>query len=213
MIMISMYVYPGLQCELGKRRESSATWAWGFEAAVVGDFTHYSYLCDDVLGDYTHYFYLMMIVGDYSFHYSYLGDYIVGETIHDYSYFLMILGYYTNYSYLIMILGDFIHHYVFMMWNGHDFVDQWSWLDDNFVVVVAVAKQTNITRLWNGKTFHRFFSLQGLQTPAKKRVQLEFSPQLMSLNEKSQDTKNWNQNLNENYVDKFGIFSNLLNNK
>ena len=29
---------PGLQCQLGKRRESKSAWTGGFEAAVVGDF-------------------------------------------------------------------------------------------------------------------------------------------------------------------------------
>ena len=29
---------PGLQCQLGKRRESESAWTGGFEAAVVGDF-------------------------------------------------------------------------------------------------------------------------------------------------------------------------------
>ena len=59
------------------------------------------------------------------------------------------------------------------------------------------------------KLFKEFIS-QGLQTPAKKRVQLEFSPQLMILNIWSQDTKKLNQNLNKDCIAKF---SNLLDNR
>ena len=50
-------------------------------------------------------------MGDYSLHYSYLGDDIVGDITHDFSYILMIVGDCTNYSYLIMIVGDFTNHH------------------------------------------------------------------------------------------------------
>ena len=42
---------PGLQCQLGKRRESESAWTGGFEAAVVGDF--FLSVKDDYAGEFT----------------------------------------------------------------------------------------------------------------------------------------------------------------